>query len=67
MERPRLNEVSDGIPLEQGEHHVHQRTDAVEHEHAHKGFFVGGQQGKQPLPDLDVKGFGIFLLVKCSH
>ena len=67
VQRPPLDKVADGVLLEQGKDHVHQGGEAVDGHHQHNDFFVTGQDRQQPLPDLQVKGFGILFLVKSSH
>ena len=63
----RLDEIPDGVALEQGNGHVHQGAQAVEHQHPHKVPAEGPHKGGQPFPDAPVKGFCIIFLVKGSH
>ena len=62
-----FDKILDGVLLEQGQHHVHQSADAVEHQHGHEGAPIGPQERPQPLPDLPVEGLGIFLFVNGCH
>ena len=63
----RLDEVADGVALEQGNGHVHQGAQAVEHQHPYKVPAEGPHKGGQPFPDAPVKGFCIIFLVEGSH
>ena len=56
----RLDEIPDGVALEQGNGHVHQGAQAVEHQHPYKVPAEGPHKGGQPFPDAPVKGFCIF-------
>ena len=67
LQRAGLDKIADGVPLEQGQYHVHQGTYAVEHQHSHKVQPVGPEEGRQPLPDPKIKGLCIVLLVECGH
>ena len=67
LQRASLDKIADGVPLEQRQYHVHQGAYAVEHQHSHKVQPVGPEEGRQPLPDPQVKGLCIVLFVKCGH
>ncbi len=66
-EGPRLDEMPNGVPLEQRQGHVDDGAQQVKQEHSGKGPLVVCQHRKQPLPDFQIKGFGIFLLVNGCH
>ena len=61
-----LDEVVNGCPLEKGQHDIHRCTQQVHDNDHHKGAGKGPQKGQQPLPDVDIKGFGVFFFVN-SH
>ncbi len=63
----RLDKVPDGVALEQGNGHVHQGTQTVEHQHPHEVPAEGPHKGRKPPPDAPVKGFCIFFFVEGSH
>ena len=66
-QRAGLDEVRHGVALEERKRSVHQRGKEVQDYQQHKGSAAGPQVGPEALPYLDVKGFGVFLLVICRH
>ena len=62
-----FDKILDGVLLEQGQHHVHQSADAVEHQHGDEGAPIGPQERPQPLPDPPVEGLSIFLFINGRH
>ena len=62
-----LDERGNGIPLEQGQQHIHPGAGQVEQQQQDQMSPEGPQQGEQPPPDPQLKGLGILLLVISSH